>query len=237
MAALAHINLLRISLVTQIALQLFSCKKLTHETINIDVVVMNDITQKPEPEEEVILVERKEKFTGLKGLSYEDNVLARRKSNANGVVHFGLWDLRKRKKFSYVAILQYNSNATSYQHVIDEIELDKSKINGKLILSSGPSINNFYVKPKVQIDYFSGNTFQIRAISEYRIRKNFVNMYDSTFYTPYLQSDFRQMRIKETPPMGTYFITLIKQKNGVMETIYDTIFCPRDQDYIYEFEF
>jgi len=38
-------------------------KKHTYETANIDVVVMNNITQKPETGEQVILVKRKDKFT------------------------------------------------------------------------------------------------------------------------------------------------------------------------------
>ena len=48
------------------ALQLYSCKKITRETINIDVVVMNDITKKPELREELILVERKKSLQGRK---------------------------------------------------------------------------------------------------------------------------------------------------------------------------
>jgi hypothetical protein len=236
MATLAHINLLRISLVTFFALQLYSCKKLTHETINIDVVVMNDITQKPEPEEEVILVERKEKFTGLMGLSYEDNVLARGTSNANGVINFGVRDLKRRKKFSYLVILQYKSNYSNYQHVIDEVILDINNSNNFMKLSFGPTMTGLFSSPSTPILPNSGDTYYISAKSEYRKRKGLLTNNDSLFFSPSSQEEFSRMKIRETS-MGEYYITLIRLKNGIKDTLRDTIFCPRDQDYIYEFEF
>jgi len=52
-------------LVWLFSLLIFSFRKITSQTTNIVVVAMKDITQKTEPREEVILVETKEKFTGL----------------------------------------------------------------------------------------------------------------------------------------------------------------------------
>jgi hypothetical protein len=198
---------------------------------------MNDITQKPEPEEEVILVERKETFTGLMGLSYKDNVLARGTSNENGIVNFGVWDLKKRNKFSYLVILQYKSSYTFYQHVVDELEVDLNNSNNTLKLSFGPTINSFYAKPTNIINQSQGDIFSINAVSKYAI-ENGLSGGDKNYYrSPQNISDFSKLWLYDKNKMGTYFITLIKQKNGIKDTLKDTVFCPRDQDYIYEFEF
>lgn len=235
MVAHKHLNLLKYSLLLLPLLQVYSCKKLTREAVNIDVVVMNDITQKPEAGEEVILVERKEKFTGLMGLSYEEKLLARATTNSNGVVNFGVWDLRKREKFSYLVILQYKSNYTYYQHVADEVQIDLKNQNNFVELSFGPSINSLTAKPKEPFILSTQNTYSLQAICKYR-KDNNLNP-SSNFYSPNNQSSADNLHIFDKNLMGIYFITLIKQRNGVKDTILDTIFCPRDQDYIYEFEF
>jgi hypothetical protein len=230
------ISLLKLSIQVLFVICIISCKKITHRKVDINVIVMNDITQQPEPGEEVILVERKEKFTGLMGIPYEDKILSKGITNSNGVVNFGEWELKKREKFSYLVKLQYKSNYSNYQHVIDEVEIDTKILNNFIQLAFGPTITGLYVKPKSVIDYNSGSTYFFKAQSEYRIRKGIATSNDSIFFSPYLPSQFELLKINASS-MGTYFITLVKHKNGIQDTIFDTIFCPRDQDYIYEFEF
>jgi len=234
MALLKHLNLLKYSILLLILFQVYSCKKLTHETVNIDVVVMNDVTQKPEAGEEVFLVERKEKFTGLMGIPYEDKVLAKGTTNPNGVVNFGVWDLRKREKFSYIVILQFKNNY-NYQHVIDEVQINLDNHNNFIELSFGPSLNSLTAKPIQQFEFNQQNTFSIQAVCKYGIDKSLNPSLN--FYSPFNQLTANNLQIFDKNYMGTYFITLIKQKNGIKDTLRDTIFCPRDQDYIYEFDF
>jgi len=48
------------------------------------------------------------------GIPYEDKVLAKATTNSNGIVNFGVVDLRKRDKFSYLVILQFKSSYANY---------------------------------------------------------------------------------------------------------------------------
>jgi hypothetical protein len=229
------ISLLKLSIQVLFVICIISCKKITHRKVDINVIVMNDITQQPEPGEEVILVERKEKFTGLMGIPYEDKILSKGITNSNGVVNFGEWELKKRGKFTYLVILQYKSNYSGYKHVIDEVEIDINKSNNLITLAFGPSINSLSAKPNSPFQYNLQNTYSVRAINKYRLENN-LNPSEN-FYSPTSQLNANNLRIFDKNLMGTYFITLVKHKNGIQDTIFDTIFCPRDQDYIYEFEF
>jgi len=221
--------------------KLVSCSKKT--TDYTEVVIINHVTGEPEKGEVIQLYEVKEKDLDLTTENPNKySFIAEKTSDSDGKVYFDNLNLKRREKYKYYAswVLK-NSYSSYYIHVKDEVEIDKFNLNTQNELIIAPSIKKLIIKPKVQPPNSSGILFKVRAESEYLTLHNLYyssqpGLFPADTATYYL-SESGWSFTRENTPMGKYFITIIKIDNNILTTLTDTIFCPRDQDYIYEFEF
>jgi hypothetical protein len=218
-----------------------SCSKKTAEFT--EVIILNKITGLPEQGERIQLYEVKEKDLDLTTEKpYKYTFIEEKISDNYGKVYFDKLKLKHREKFKYYAswVKKEGISYSNYIHVKDEVEIDK--YNGKAIndLIIAPSMKKLVIKA-LNVDE-QVIKYKIQSENEYLSLHRLIYSSqpgllppDTSFATiPYLG---QWETYKENTPMGRFFITIVKFTTTTQDTLRDTIFCPRDQDYLYEFEF
>lgn len=249
MAQLIHSNLskynIKILILFLIASSiLVSCSKKT--TDYTEVVIINHVTGEPEKGEIIQLYEVKEKDLDLTTENpYKYTFIEEKISDSNGKVYFDNLKLKHREKFKYYAswVKKEGISYSNYIHVKDEVEIEKYNKNANNELIIAPSMKKLFIKA-LNVDE-QVIKYKIQSENEYKTLHNTIYVQgpyspntfppDTAFATiPYLG---QWETYRENTPMGRFFITIVKFTSIAQDTLRDTIFCPRDQDYIYEFEF
>lgn len=221
-----------------------SCSKKT--TDYTEVVILNHVSGLPEKDEIIQLFEVKEKDIDLTAENPTKYTFIEEKiSDSNGKVYFDNLKLKRREKFKYYAswVKKEGISYSNYIHVKDEVVIDKYNERAINDLIIAPSMKKLFTRainiPNDVIKY------KIQRENEYKTLHNTIYVqgpYSPNTFPPdtgygILSNVNNWELFRENTPMGRFFITIVKFTSTTQDTLRDTIFCPRDQDYIYEFEF